>query len=489
MLAPPGAPAATMKTLQQIEPRIDVQTLSGDSTNQFIISQSGSYYLTANIVGVTGKNAISIQADHVTIDLNGFALTNFASSPGTGILVLSAHRNLEIRNGIVRGWSKGVDTSLAIDTLVERIYASDNQSDGIKVGFNSTLTDCASFSNGGNGFTLATGCVISRCTATFNSHGINNPGGPGVVSECFVSQNSLNGIYVNGGSIRDCVALDNTGSGIVSTSRCSVHDCQSDGNMQNGFFLFDASTVTNCEAGFNGSTGIVTQGQSKVTGCTAKMNTVNGISTGVDCVVSDCSAALNSASGIVVTDNCRVAGCTANSNGAGTTGFGISAGNGATIEHCVAGSNKAGGISTGLAAKVDSCNVYKNSGTSGNSAFGISVSDSSLVSNNDLRENDSDAIRISAGCQAINNTCDFNGRLVAGASNILVTGAQNRIEGNNVTSNINSGFGIKVTSGGNTIFKNSAKTNTTNYNFAVGNDAGPTGTAALATSPWANIAY
>ena len=48
-LTPPGAPATTMKTLEQVEPRIDVLTLSGDATYHHVITQPGSYYLSGNL--------------------------------------------------------------------------------------------------------------------------------------------------------------------------------------------------------------------------------------------------------------------------------------------------------------------------------------------------------------------------------------------------------------------------------------------------------
>ncbi len=40
-----------------------VQSLAGDGTTQFVINQAGSYYLTADIAGVSGKSAIAINAD------------------------------------------------------------------------------------------------------------------------------------------------------------------------------------------------------------------------------------------------------------------------------------------------------------------------------------------------------------------------------------------------------------------------------------------
>jgi hypothetical protein len=62
-----------MKTLDQIEARtpINATATPGDASNQFIISAGGSYYLTANITGVSGKNGMSINASNVTLDLNG----------------------------------------------------------------------------------------------------------------------------------------------------------------------------------------------------------------------------------------------------------------------------------------------------------------------------------------------------------------------------------------------------------------------------------
>src|SRR5690349_17632222 len=75
-LTPPGPPAPSLKTLDQVEPRIPVDATHtpGNGNNVFIINQSGSYYLTTNVVGVPSRNGISIQADNVTLDLRGFTL-------------------------------------------------------------------------------------------------------------------------------------------------------------------------------------------------------------------------------------------------------------------------------------------------------------------------------------------------------------------------------------------------------------------------------
>src|SRR5450631_969089 len=74
-LTPPGAPAPTMKTLDQIEARTPI------SSAPFTISTPGSYYLTANLPVTTG-NAIVISANNVTLDLNGFTISSTASPAG-----------------------------------------------------------------------------------------------------------------------------------------------------------------------------------------------------------------------------------------------------------------------------------------------------------------------------------------------------------------------------------------------------------------------
>ena len=72
-LEPQNSPDSTMKTLDQVQPCIPIQSLSGDSASMYIINESGSYYLAGNITGGEGKRGITVQADNVTIDLKGFS--------------------------------------------------------------------------------------------------------------------------------------------------------------------------------------------------------------------------------------------------------------------------------------------------------------------------------------------------------------------------------------------------------------------------------
>src|SRR5579863_106653 len=77
-LTPPAGPAPTMKTLAQIEPRSPISALP------FVITNSGAYYLTTNLTGISGSDGIIVQADNVDLDLSGFALIGVAGS-GNGV--------------------------------------------------------------------------------------------------------------------------------------------------------------------------------------------------------------------------------------------------------------------------------------------------------------------------------------------------------------------------------------------------------------------
>src|SRR5256714_14696119 len=111
-LAPPGPPAPTMKKLDEIEPRTNLQATpappgvdTGSADYQFIITQPGSYYLSANLV-VTKTNGIQINAEGVTLDLNGFQISR-VSPDGNGIEISNVGHRATIRNGTVIGFVSG----------------------------------------------------------------------------------------------------------------------------------------------------------------------------------------------------------------------------------------------------------------------------------------------------------------------------------------------------------------------------------------------
>ena len=107
-LTPPGAPGPTMVTLNQIEPRKPINTLSGDSQDLYVISQPGSYYLTGNITATGSSNAISINTNGVSLDLNGYTISSTGAN-GTAILLVGnqvtgiGNADITISNGHITG--------------------------------------------------------------------------------------------------------------------------------------------------------------------------------------------------------------------------------------------------------------------------------------------------------------------------------------------------------------------------------------------------
>src|SRR5438270_7273607 len=88
-LTPPGAPAPTMKSLDQIEARTPI----AGGTSAVTIG-SGSYYLTGNLtISSTSTNGVTVSASNVTIDLNGFTLTGPSSGTGAGIYLTGGVSN------------------------------------------------------------------------------------------------------------------------------------------------------------------------------------------------------------------------------------------------------------------------------------------------------------------------------------------------------------------------------------------------------------
>jgi hypothetical protein len=175
-LTPPGAPAPTMKTLGQIEPRtpVDASHTPGNVVAQFIINQPGSYYLTTNIVGVSGKRGIQIEASNVTLDLNGFSLLGNSNSID-GIYSASVYNeNVVIRNGTISGWP---NTGL-------NYYASDGTFEQLNVTGN------------GVGLLLADECLVKGCTVSRNLQSGITVAGPG----CSIVENLCVGNNVSSNS-------------------------------------------------------------------------------------------------------------------------------------------------------------------------------------------------------------------------------------------------------------------------------------------------
>lgn len=161
---PPGAVSSTAKPLGEVEPRTAVNAANtpGDAGSAFNITQPGSYYLAANIT-VTTDSGITITADNVTLDLNGFAISSSASGgSGTAVAISGVRTGISIRNGHIRGATTYGAEAFTPGGFVHGIAAAPGCS-GIRV------SDVGVTALAGDGIRLGTVADISnaahRCTA------------------------------------------------------------------------------------------------------------------------------------------------------------------------------------------------------------------------------------------------------------------------------------------------------------------------------------
>jgi hypothetical protein len=206
-----------MKTLDQVEPRtpVDAVHTPGVSLFMFYINQPGSYYLTTNIVGLSGEDAIGISANNVTLELNGFALLG-GSGTEEGIYIYNTCTNVTVRNGNVSGWSAGLGRGIDCQ------------------GNNATLEHLTVFANG-----IGIQCLNSV-----------------VIRDCTISQNNTFGIalgssdsLVIGNKLVGNNAANMPGEGAIyitgSNNRIENNHVTESGVAGNGILVFNSSLYTN----------------------------------------------------------------------------------------------------------------------------------------------------------------------------------------------------------------------------------------------------
>jgi parallel beta-helix repeat protein len=300
---PPGPVQSTFKTLNQVEPRIEINATNtpGDADSLFKITQPGSYYLTGNIAGVVGKHGIEIASSGVTIDLGGFdlagapAMGNFDGITATSALLT----NIAILNGSIRNWGdEGIDlaTFAVTNCRVTDVSASGCTGFGIFTGVATTLSNCSASQNSGGGINIGVGSNAINCSA-YN--------------------NASNGIVIGFGSTAsNCSAYANDGSGIATGNSSTVSGCSVYDNAANGISAGSGSTVTHNAARLNSLDGILCGSQSLILGNTCSFNGQVGVGAGIrvansdnriegnNCLLSDIGIKVDSAGNIIIRNSC-----------------------------------------------------------------------------------------------------------------------------------------------------------------------------------------
>lgn len=226
-LSPSGGPvASTYKTLTEVEPRIALSDANtpGDANSVFRITQPGSYYLTANLTGASGKRGIEIAASNVTVDLGGFKL----SGPVDALEAIASEGTVgavTVQRGTITGWSQGGVVLAAGEACVVRDLLLHNLSGpfSVRVG-NSGLLERVrvTASSGGGGATttalrMGTLGTIRNCEVNLNTlcTGIWVDAGSSV-TECTVNTVLSGGIAAPSGNttITNCTVINPDGFGI-----------------------------------------------------------------------------------------------------------------------------------------------------------------------------------------------------------------------------------------------------------------------------------
>lgn len=203
---PPGPITGSMKTINEAEPRIPINSTNtpGTASCLFRITQPGSYYLTSSHTGVPGKNGIEIEVPMgggVTVDFRGHELVGVAGSLH-GVTVSGEAIKfwiLALRDGSVRQWGQdGINLPGKLAVVVEGMSVGSNLDDGIEVG---------------------SGARIHGCTVSTNmGRGINSTAGLGVIIEdTGIADNGGLGIALGSMStVRNCALYDNLAGGVQS---------------------------------------------------------------------------------------------------------------------------------------------------------------------------------------------------------------------------------------------------------------------------------
>jgi hypothetical protein len=362
-LTPPGAPAPTMKSLDQVEAR----TAITNTTSLVTISQPGSYYLTHNLT-VSSGDAIDITTNNVTLDLNGFTISStVAGVVGNAISLVgsSSLQNISIKNGNIQsgitnngsgnysgsGFSTGIAGLQAVSCRISGVSVYGCWAGGICLSTTGTSVEfCKVQSIGGQNNYGIVAAIVSHCTAM-------DCGGYGAMSGNIISDSEAEyrGTFSSrqalmGTTINNCHGVcTSVGYGIWGTTvnnsvgethgfgiginAYTANNCS--GTSVSGAGLAVSYSANNCYGYATSGTGIsISQDFGVLNNCNAN-GSLNGIvgnvngSALINCTVTGCSS-----NGIVLGTNSLVRGCmviSSGNNNPGTNGVGITVGIRSTV--------------------------------------------------------------------------------------------------------------------------------------------------------------
>lgn len=375
-LTPPPGPVTSTG---RFSPRTEITGLP------FTIATSGSYYLGSSLTAPGPGTGITISANNVDIDLNGFELIGVGGGPGdTAVTLTAGFTNTAVHDGTIRGWGDvGLDLGLGRYAHVYNVRAHDCGGDGVRLGSWGIIRNCVAASN-------AVGIItVENCKIT----------------NCVTANNLLDGLIAGFGThVSHCVSTSNARRGFLLIGECVLIGSTASLNSEHGVEAFTSCRISDCTANDNGVAGVVG----------------NGILTDDGNDLEGCVADRNLEDGILIVSRGTCVNSTANDNG----DDGIDA-TSSTIVNCETSGNGGNGI---LASQ----SLIKSSTTNGNSLAGIDVTDGCHVYRNNSNFNIGDGIIASGPLNNIEfNHCVSNG----GAAIMTTNGGADSVVSNRESAN------------------------------------------------------
>ena len=249
-----------------------------------VIIEAGSYRLIGNLEAQgAGQNCITIAANDVTLDLNGFLIgPSEVFQFAFGVTTSGTRQNITVKNGTIRSCTAhGVFLVDSTNNRLSDLRLMDNVGSGMRVGNNSIITNCTAFSNGSSGISTAAGegTVVRGCTATDNGTVGILVGSGGTVIGCSCKDNDIGIQTIFGSTVSQCSAYSNTTVGIDVGDGSTVSDCTASSNTT-GIQVADRCRVVGNTCASNSGAGILTDNDgdfNRIEG-----NHVSGNGTGID---------------------------------------------------------------------------------------------------------------------------------------------------------------------------------------------------------------